>query len=64
MVYGIIKWLALKNKKVQIAKLFYTEETQMRKRDKEREREREREKDERYEKSLRQLVSCLWHVRS
>ena len=60
MVYGIIKWLALKNEKVQIAKLFYTEETQMRKRD----REREREKDERYEKSLRQLVSCLWHVRS
>ena len=62
MVYGIIKWLALKKEKVQIAKLFYTEETQMRKRD--REREREREKDERYEKSLRQLVSCLWHVRS
>ena len=62
MVYGIIKWLALKNEKVQIAKLFYTEETQMRKRD--REREREREKDERYEKSPRQLVSCLWHVRS
>ena len=60
MVYGIIKWLALKNEMVQIAKLFYTEETQMRKRD----REREREKDERYEKSLRQLVSCLWHVRS
>ena len=40
MVYGIIKWLALKNEKVQIAKLFYTEETQMRKRDRERERER------------------------
>ena len=38
MVYGIIKWLALKNKKVQIAKFFYTEETQMRKRDRERER--------------------------
>ena len=38
MVYGIIKWLALKNEKVQIAKLFYTEETQMRKRDRERER--------------------------
>ena len=44
MVYGIIKWLALKNEKVQIAKLFYTEETQMRKRDRERERERERER--------------------
>ena len=45
MVYGIIKWLALKNEKVQIAKLFYTEETQMRKRDmvsRERESERER----------------------
>ena len=33
----------LKNEKVQIARLIYTEETQMRKRDKRVERERERE---------------------
>ena len=46
MVYGIISYQYLKiNEKVQIAKLVYTEETQMRKRDKEREeRERERER--------------------
>ena len=34
----------LKNEKVQIARLIYTEETQMRKRDKRVERERERER--------------------
>ena len=45
MVYGIISYKHLKiNEKVQIEKLVYTEETQMRKRDKERQRERVRER--------------------
>ena len=45
MVYGIISYKHLKiNEKVQIAKLVYTEETQMRKEIK-RERESERERE-------------------
>ena len=44
MVYGIISYKHLKiNEKVQIAKLVYTEETQMRQEIRERERERQRE---------------------